>query len=35
MHNAHRLALTGESMRKIRGQLTDDEHLCYTASDAL
>ena len=27
MHNAHRLPLKGESMRKIRGQLTDDEHL--------
>ncbi len=27
MHNAHRLQLTGESMRKIMGQLTDDEHL--------
>lgn len=27
MHNAHRLKLKGESMRKIRGQLTDDEHL--------
>jgi len=27
MHNAHRLQLKGESMRKIMGQLTDDEHL--------
>ncbi len=27
MHNAHRLTLKGESMRKIRGQLTEDEHL--------
>lgn len=27
MHNAHRLPLKGESMRKILGQLTDDEHL--------
>lgn len=27
MHNAHRLQLKGESMRKIRGQLTDGEHL--------
>ncbi len=27
MHNAHRLELKGESMRKIMGQLTDDEHL--------
>ena len=27
MHNAHRLKLTGESMRKIMGQLTDGEHL--------
>jgi DNA replication protein DnaC len=27
MHNAHRLQLKGESMRKIRVQLTDDEHL--------
>jgi DNA replication protein DnaC len=27
MHNAHRLNLKGESMRKILGQLTDDEHL--------
>jgi len=27
MHNAHRLPLKGESMRKIRGQLTDDERL--------
>lgn len=27
MHNAHRLQLKGESMRKIRGQLTQDEHL--------
>lgn len=25
MHNAHRLELKGESMRKIRGKLTDDE----------
>jgi DNA replication protein DnaC len=27
MHNAHRLQLKGESMRKILGDLTDDEHL--------
>ena len=27
MHNAHRLQLNGESMRKIMGQLTDGEHL--------
>jgi DNA replication protein DnaC len=27
MHNAHRLQLKGESMRKILGQLTDGEHL--------
>jgi DNA replication protein DnaC len=27
MHNAHRLQLKGESMRKIMGQLTDDERL--------
>ena len=27
MHNAHRLPLKGESMRKQMGQLTDDEHL--------
>lgn len=27
MHNAHRLLLKGESMRKILGQLTEDEHL--------
>lgn len=27
MHNAHRLQLKGESMRKIMQQLTDDEHL--------
>jgi len=27
MHNAHRLLLMGESMRKILGQLTEDEHL--------
>lgn len=27
MHNAHRLQLKGESMRKIMGQLTEDEHL--------
>lgn len=27
MHNAHRLQLKGESMRKIQGQLTDGEHL--------
>ena len=27
MHNAHRLPLKGESMRKIMGQLTQDEHL--------
>jgi len=27
MHNAHRLQLKGESMRKIMNQLTQDEHL--------
>jgi DNA replication protein DnaC len=27
MHNAHRLTLKGESMRKVLGQLTEDEHL--------
>jgi len=27
MHNAHRLQLTGESMRKTKGILTDGEHL--------
>ena len=27
MHNAHRVQLKGESMRKILGQLTEDEHL--------
>ena len=27
MHNAHRLQLKGESMRKILAQLTEDEHL--------
>ena len=27
MHNAHRLQLNGESMRKTHGQLTDGEHL--------
>jgi DNA replication protein DnaC len=27
MHNAHRLQLKGESMRKILGQLTEDERL--------
>lgn len=27
MHNAHRIQLKGESMRKIMGQLTDNEHL--------
>jgi len=27
MHNAHRLKLTGESMRKIMGGLTEGEHL--------
>lgn len=27
MHNAHRLTLKGESMRKRLGQLTEDEHL--------
>jgi hypothetical protein len=27
MHNAHRLQLKGESMRKIRAQLNNDEHL--------
>jgi DNA replication protein DnaC len=27
MHNAHRLQLKGESMRKILGKLTDDEQL--------
>lgn len=27
MHNAHRLPLKGESMRKVRGKLTQGEHL--------
>ena len=27
MHNAHRLLLKGESMRKIMSDLTQDEHL--------
>ena len=27
MHNAHRIKLKGESMRKIRSKLTDGEHL--------
>jgi len=27
MHNAHRLVLKGESMRKIMSNLTQDEHL--------
>lgn len=27
MHNAHRLVLKGESMRKVMGKLTDGEHL--------
>lgn len=27
MHNAHRLVLKGESMRKVLGRLTEDEHL--------
>jgi len=27
MHNAHRLSLKGESMRKILGKLTEGEHL--------
>ena len=27
MHNAHRLKLKGESLRKVFGQLTQDEHL--------
>lgn len=27
MHNAHRLPLKGESMRKVLGELTEDEHL--------
>ena len=27
MHNAHRLPLKGESMRKTLGQLTEREHL--------
>ena len=27
MHNAHRLPLKGESMRKTHGGLTQDEHL--------
>ena len=27
MHNAHRLTLKGEPMRKVLGQLTEDEHL--------
>jgi DNA replication protein DnaC len=31
MHNAHRLQLKGESMRKLRGTLTEDEHLEYKA----
>lgn len=26
-HNAHRLKLKGESMRKTHASLTDDEHL--------
>ncbi|MDY6926245.1 MAG: ATP-binding protein, partial [Pseudomonadota bacterium] len=27
MHNAHRIKLKGESMRKTRSELTDGEHL--------
>jgi DNA replication protein DnaC len=27
MHNAHRLTLKGESIRKVFGQLTEDKHL--------
>jgi len=27
MHNAHRINLKGESMRKIQSNLTDGEHL--------
>ena len=27
MHNAHRIKLKGESMRKIQSNLTDGEHL--------
>ena len=27
VHNAHRLKLEGESMRKVMGKLTDGEHL--------
>jgi len=27
MHNAHDIKLQGESMRKVLGQLTEDEHL--------
>ena len=27
MHNAHRLPLKGESMRKALGQLTEREHM--------
>ena len=27
VHNAHRLNLKGESMRKILGKLTESEHL--------
>ena len=27
MHNAHRIQLKGESMRKIQSNLTDGEHL--------
>ena len=27
LHNAHKLKLKGESMRKVKSELTDDEHL--------
>ena len=27
LHNAHKLTLKGESMRKVKSSLTDDEHL--------
>ena len=27
MHNAHRIKLKGESMRKLQSKLTDGEHL--------
>jgi hypothetical protein len=35
MHNAHRLQLKGESMRKILSQLTEDEHLSYKAHSVM